>query len=164
MTEYRVFWKIAEDTGKSANVLAYKLYCPDVPDDVLRKFNKNNVLSRLGDMLGTCLGHGEVIVGTLRTSSPPLKGGMSCPQTLSPKVRDYSELEEKEFLGVVNEISCLGELEGLANRRRILNRADLPTWKQWQKDIILERKWRLENECDATRKNRGTKRRRNVGV
>ena len=154
MMEYRVFWKKAWDTGKNGNVLAYKLYCPDVPDDVLRKLNENKVLSRVGDMLGTWLGHGEVIVGTLRTSSPPLNGGMSCPQTLSPKRLDYSELEEKDFYDVVNEVSCLAELEGIANRRRILQRADLPKWKDWQREIILEKKWRLEHERDATRKNR----------
>ena len=56
MMEYRVFWKKAGDTGKMGDVLAYKLYCPDVSDDVLRKFNENKVLKSWGhawDMVGT---------------------------------------------------------------------------------------------------------------
>lgn len=150
----RLEWKLAWDTGKHGDVPAYKLCCPDVPSDVLRKLNENKVLRELGDMLGTWLGHREVIVGTLRTSSPLLKVGMSCPQTLSRKSPDWAELKEKDFFELVDKISCLAELEGMANRRRILNAPQLPRWNEWQRAIIIEKKLRLESE-------QGNKRNRN---
>ena len=58
---------------------------------------------------------------------------------------DYSCLVEKDFTSAINQIHCLAELEGLANRRRWLNCAALKKWNTWQREIILRRKWELKN-------------------
>ena len=60
--------------------------------------------------------------------------------------RDYSLLSEKQFLTMLNEIHCLLELEGLANRRRILNTPSLPRWNEIQRGMIVQRKLELENK------------------
>lgn len=132
----------AQDT----RVLKLKWLCPDVPEAVLKKVNKNNILNMLGDTARTRLGQNEVICGTLRTDVPPFKGGLSCPETLTRKSSDFAELKEKDFLAMVNEIQCLGMLEGIANRRKILNAPNLAKYKQWQIEMIKRRKWELENE------------------
>jgi len=58
---------------------------------------------------------------------------------------DYSLLSEKQFLTVLNKIDCLLELEGLANRRRILNTPSLPRWTDIQRGMIVQRKLELQN-------------------
>ena len=58
---------------------------------------------------------------------------------------DYTQLNEREFIEVLKSITDLEELEGLANRRRVLNAPELPRWSSWQREQILQRKWELEN-------------------
>ena len=74
-------------------------------------------------------------------------GQMPIGMSLVPpwKALDYSDLKEKDFLTMLDEISCLLELEGLANRRRILNSPDLPRWNEVQRGLIVQRKFELEN-------------------
>ena len=43
----------------------------------------------------------------------------------------------------VNAISCLEELEGFANRRKVLG-VDLPKWSEEERQIILMRKYELQ--------------------
>jgi len=132
--------------GGDTRILKLKWLCPDVPEAVLKKVNKNNILSMLGDTARTRLGQNEVICGTLRTDAQYLYIGLSCPRTLTRKSSDFADLNEKDFLATVNEIQCLGMLEGIANRRKILNAPNLAKYKQWQIEMIKRRKWELENE------------------
>ena len=127
-------------------ILKLKWLCPDVPDGVLKQVNKNNILSMLGDTARTRLGQGEVIWGQLRTTGQYLYTVMSCPETLTRNKSDFADLKEKDFLATVNEIQCLGMLEGIANRRKILNAPNLAKYKAWQIEMIKRRKWELENE------------------
>ena len=132
--------------GGDTRILKLKWLCPDVPEAVLKKVNKNNILSMIGDTARTRLGQNEVIFGTLRTNAQYLNIGLSCPRTLTRKSSDFAELKEKDFLAMVNEIQCLGMLEGIANRRKILNAPNLAKYKAWQIEMIKRRKWELENE------------------
>tara|TARA_Y100001972_G_scaffold88847_1_gene108735 strand:- start:459 stop:893 length:435 start_codon:yes stop_codon:yes gene_type:complete len=132
----------AQDT----RILKLKWLCPDVPDGVLKKINKNNILSMLGDTARTRLGQNEVIFGTLRTTGQYLYTVLSCPETLSRNKSDFADLKEKDFFDVVSEIQCLGMLEGIANRRKILNSPHVAKYKAWQIEMIKRRKWELENE------------------
>ena len=57
---------------------------------------------------------------------------------------DWADLSEKEFAKALQSISCLEELNGLANRRRVLQR-DCKQWNAAQRSLILMRKFMLEN-------------------
>ena len=144
MAEYP--FEIGLGHAQDTRILKLKWLCPDVPDDVLKKVNKNNILSMIGDTARTRLGQNEVIFGTLRTEDIYLKGICLVPKTLTRKSSDFAELKEKDFLALVNEIQCLKILEGVANRRKILNAPNLAKYKQWQIEMIKRRKWELENE------------------
>jgi len=52
-------------------------------------------------------------------------------------------MTEKEFSEMLATISDLGELEGVANRRKILNAPHLKRYNQWQRDLIIQRKWEI---------------------
>ena len=57
---------------------------------------------------------------------------------------DWADLSEKEFEKALQSISCLEELNGLANRRRVLQR-DCKQWNAAKRSLILMRKIMLEN-------------------
>jgi|TARA_Y100000289_G_scaffold60112_1_gene66795 hypothetical protein len=61
-------------------------------------------------------------------------------------LRDWSNLDEKELFEVLQTVKSLAELEGVANRRRVLNNPNLSTWSDAQKQIILQRKYELERD------------------
>ena len=144
MAEYP--FEIGLGHGGDTRILKLKWLCPDVPDDVLKKVNKNNILSMIGDTARTRIGQNEVILGSLRTSGQYLYTVLTDPETLTRKSSDFAELKEKDFLAMVSEIQCLGMLEGIANRRKILNAPNLAKYKAWQIEMIKRRKWELENE------------------
>jgi len=60
------------------------------------------------------------------------------------KAPDYSKLQNEEFRRAIADVKSLGELEGVANRRRVLNNPNLSTWSDEQKQIILQRKYELQ--------------------
>ena len=74
-----------------------------------------------------------------------LKHGASFPKPFPNCERDYSELGESDFVAMLATIKSLEELEGVANRRLILNRPDLPRYSKWQREYILQRKWELSH-------------------
>ena len=57
--------------------------------------------------------------------------------------KDFADMTEKEFSAMLATISDLGELEGVANRRKILNPPHLKRYSQWQRDLIIQRKWEI---------------------
>lgn len=67
---------------------------------------------------------------------------------------DWSELGEKDFSAALARIFSVAELEGVANRKKWLRNRNLPNWKEWQRDLILRRKWELENEQNDARTQR----------
>ena len=62
------------------------------------------------------------------------------------KAPDYSDLKEKDFLKILDEITTLDELESVANRKRHLNAPQLKSWNDWQREAIINRKLELEDE------------------
>jgi hypothetical protein len=61
-------------------------------------------------------------------------------------LKDWSELDENELTQALQTVKSLAELEGVANRRRLLNNPNLSTWSEAQKQIILQRKYELERD------------------
>ena len=59
--------------------------------------------------------------------------------------QDYADLNEKDFIRMLNEVTDLAELEGVANRRKILNAPQLKKYSRWQRDLIMQKKWELEH-------------------
>lgn len=59
---------------------------------------------------------------------------------------DWSDLDENEFYQALQTVKSLAELEGVANRRRVLQNPNLSTWSEAQKQIILQRKYELERD------------------
>ena len=57
---------------------------------------------------------------------------------------DWSDLDENEFCKALQTVRSIAELEGVANRRRVLRNPNLSTWSEAQKQIILQRKYELE--------------------
>ena len=83
---------------------------------------------------------------TLRQRNPRLEpplGGGRLDAGDAPSV-DWADLSEKEFEKVLQSISCLEELYGLANRRRVLQH-DCKQWNAAKRSLILMRKFMLEN-------------------
>ena len=65
---------------------------------------------------------------------------------MSMFLRDWSKLDENELFEVLQTVKSLAELEGVANRRRVLNNPNLSTWSEAQKQIILQRKYELQRD------------------
>lgn len=59
---------------------------------------------------------------------------------------DWSDLDENEFYQALQTVRSIAELEGVANRRRVLRNPNLSTWSDVQKQIILQRKYELERD------------------
>lgn len=74
-------------------------------------------------------------------TSPPIGGRLDAGDALAC---DWADLSEKQFEQALQTITCLEELNGLANRRRVLQR-DCKQWSEVQRSMILMRKFMLEN-------------------
>ena len=59
---------------------------------------------------------------------------------------DWSDLDENKFYQALQTVKSIAELEGVANRRRVLRNPNLTTWSDTQKQIILQRKYELERD------------------
>ena len=58
---------------------------------------------------------------------------------------DWADLSERDFEKALQTITSINELNGLANRRRVL-RHDFKKWNEAQIGLILNRKFILENK------------------
>ena len=128
-----------------------KMACPQCQDSLSscpefcpEKMQQKQYITKLQDKLRTTLGQNWVNVVEVRTTGHTLRGDCPVPVTCPQKVQDYATLGEKDFERVVNEYHSLAELEGLANRRRILNAPQLAKWSAVQREIIIQRKFELE--------------------
>ena len=128
-----------------------KMACPQCQDNEKKcpefcpeKMQQKQYITKLQDKLRTDLGQNRVTLRSVRTK--PVYLYTVCPvlKTCPQKVQDYATLGEKDFQRVVNEYPSLAELEGLANRRKILNAPQLPKWSAVQREIIIQRKFELE--------------------
>jgi hypothetical protein len=68
---------------------------------------------------------------------------LPCPKPDPAMAKDFADMTEKEFSAMLATIFDLGELEGIANRRKILNAPQLKRYSQWQRDLIIQRKWEI---------------------
>ena len=59
---------------------------------------------------------------------------------------DWSDLDENKFYQALQTVRSIAELEGVANRRRVLRNPNLTTWSEAQKQMILQRKYELERD------------------
>jgi len=128
-----------------------KMACPEGQDSLSScpEFCPENMqqkqwIRKLQDKLRTNLGQNWVNVVVVRTPGHTLRVSCPVPVTCPQKVQDFATLGEKDFQLVVNEYHSLAELEGLANRRKILNAPQLPKWSAVQREIIIRRKLQLE--------------------
>ena len=128
-----------------------KMACPRCQDSLSscpqfcpEKMQQKQYITKLQDKLRTDLGQNWVNVVEVRTSGHTLRVSCPVPVTCPQKVQDYASLGEKDFQTVVNEYHSLAELEGLANRRKILNAPQLQKWSAVQREIIIRRKYQLE--------------------
>ena len=58
---------------------------------------------------------------------------------------DWADLGERDFEKALQTITSIDELNGLANRRRVLSQ-DFKKWNEAQIGLILNRKFILENK------------------
>ena len=115
--------------------------CPEFcPENMQQK----QWITKLQDKLRTDLGQNRVTLRSARTKTEYLYSVCPVLKTCPQKVQDYATLGEKDFQRVVNEYHSLAELEGLANRRKILNAPQLQKWSAVQREIIIQRKFELE--------------------
>ena len=68
---------------------------------------------------------------------------LPCPKPAPAMAKDFTDMTEQEFTAMLATIPNLGELEGIANRRKILNAPQLKRYSQWQRDLIIQRKWEI---------------------
>ena len=128
-----------------------KMACPQFQDNEKKcpefcpeKMQQKQYITKLQDKLRTDLGQNRVTLRLVRTKPEYLYSVCPVLKTCPQKVQDYASLGEKDFQRVVNEYHSLAELEGLANRRKILNAPQLPKWSAVQREIIIRRKLQLE--------------------
>lgn len=88
----------------------------------------------------------ENTVKTTRRDAIALRHRVTASLRFRDLAPDYALLGEKDFSAALQGISDLGELEGLANRRKILNAPQLLRWSERQREQIIERKFELQKE------------------
>lgn len=84
-------------------------------------------------------------VGESRPTLTSLRCKWLDPKPDPALAKDYAEMTEKEFTQMLAGITDLLLLEGIANRRKILNAPQLQKYTQWQRDLIIQRKWEILN-------------------
>ena len=114
-----------------------------VPKDVLENPIKKQELKIFEDRVRTALGQAGFNLGHLRTSLKCITLECPVPKPDPYLAKDYADMSEKEFTQMLAGVSDLPSLEGIANRRKILNAPQLRKYTQWQRDLILQRKWEI---------------------
>lgn len=91
----------------------------------------------------SALGHAGLKMGESRPTLTSLRCKWPDPKPDPYLAKDYADMSEKEFSQMLAGVSDLPSLEGIANRRKILNAPQLKRYTQWQRDLILQRKWEI---------------------
>ena len=123
----------------SNNTRTINIYVPEV---VLKNPDKSRV-KRVWDKVRTRLGQAGFNLGPYRTTLRCLTSECPVPKPDPTMAKDFADMTEREFSAMLATISDLGELEGIANRRKILNAPQLKRYSQWQRDLIIQRKWEI---------------------
>jgi len=114
-----------------------------VPEFVLENPKEIQRVKKVWDKVRTRLGQAGFNLGHYRTTLRCLTSECPVPKPDPTMAKDYADMAEKEFSAMLATISDLGELEGIANRRKILNAPQLKRYSQWQRDLIIQRKWEI---------------------
>ena len=114
-----------------------------VPEFVLKNPEEIQRVKKVWDKVRTRLGQAGFDLGHYRTTLRCLTSECPVPKPDLKMAKDFADMTEKEFSEMLATISDLGELEGVANRRKILNAPHLKRYSQWQRDLILQRKWEI---------------------
>ena len=114
-----------------------------VPEFVLKNPEEIQRVKKVWDKVRTRLGQAGFNLGHYRTTLRCLTSECPVPKPDLKMAKDFADMTEKEFSEMLATISDLGELEGVANRRKILNAPHLKRYSQWQRDLIIQRKWEI---------------------
>lgn len=114
-----------------------------VPEFVLKNPEEIQRVRKFWDKVRTGLGHAGFDLGHYRTTLRCLTSECPVPKPDLKMAKDFADMKEKEFSAMLATIFDLGELEGIANRRKILNAPHLKRYSQWQRDLIIQRKWEI---------------------
>ena len=114
-----------------------------VPEDVLKNPVKKQQLKNFEDTVRTALGQAGLNLGHYRTTLMCVTHECPVPKADPYLAKDYADMTEREFTQMLAEVTDLRVLEGIANRRKLLNAPQLKRYTQWQRDLILQRKWEI---------------------
>ena len=114
-----------------------------VPEFVLKNPEEIQRVKKVWDKVRTRLGQAGFDLGHYRTTLRCLTSECPVPKPDLKMAKDFADMTEKDFSEMLATISDLGELEGIANRRKILNAPHLKRYSQWQRDLIIQRKWEI---------------------
>ena len=114
-----------------------------VPEFVLKNPEEIQRVKKVWDKVRTRLGQAGFNLGHYRTTLRCLTSECPVPKPDLKMAKDFADMTEKEFSEMLATISDLGELEGVANRRKNLNAPHLKRYSQWQRDLIIQRKWEI---------------------
>ena len=129
-----------EQNSLSPNYRTIKIF---VPEFVLKNPEEIQKVRKVWDKVRTRLGQAGFDLGHYRTTLRCLTSECPVPKPDPAMAKDFADMTEKEFSAMLATISDLGELEGIANRRKILNVPQLKRYSQWQRDLIIQRKWEI---------------------
>ncbi len=131
-------------TDENDDVLFFKTNDYSVQFDVQEKDIDFHTLTKILDTVETASAQARHYFGLNRTHAKCITLG--CPVQMSRKfLPDATDLSEKDFSELLATITDLQELEGFANRRSLFNVPQLPPYKPWQRELILQRKWELSH-------------------
>ena len=114
-----------------------------VPKDVLKNPDKKQHLNHFEDRVRTALGQAGLNLEDYRTTLMCVTHECPVPKADQYLAKDYADMTEREFTQMLAEVTDLRVLEGIANRRKLLNAPQLKKYTQWQRDLILQRKWEI---------------------
>ena len=129
-----------EQNSLSTNSRTIKIY---VSEFVLKNPEEIQRVKKVWDKVRTRLGQAGFNLGHYRTTLRCLTSECPVPKPDLKMAKDFADMTEKDFSEMLATISDLGELEGIANRRKILNAPHLKRYSQWQRDLIIQRKWEI---------------------
>jgi len=129
-----------EQNSLSPNSRTIKIF---VPEFVLKNPNEIQRVKEVWDKVRTRLGQAGFNLGHYRTTLMCVTHECPVPKADPYLAKDYADMTDREFTQMLAEVTDLRVLEGIANRRKLLNAPQLKRYTQWQRDLILQRKWEI---------------------
>jgi hypothetical protein len=116
-------------------------FCDTTDEGVVFEDDETGICDTVATPLTRSVGRDDHATAEPQTRTPLRGVRLAAGDALSV---DWADLGEKQFEQALQTITCLEELNGLANRRRVLQR-DCKQWSEAQRGLILMRKFMLEN-------------------